>query len=103
MDFQIFSFGVSHFLELEHTTHVVSSNSAMYIHRGLIESGFVLCLITIMLLPNLVTCIPSKEEWRNAFDLQQVSENIETYLSERPTSAEGGKFLTRRNEERNMN
>ena len=45
-----------------------------------------LLLLTIVEVKSIITI----EEWQEAFDSPQVSENIETYLSERPVAKEGG-------------
>ena len=48
--------------------------------------NLLLLLLTIVEVKSIITI----EEWQEAFDVPQVSENIATYLSERPVAKEGG-------------
>ena len=54
----------------------------------MISTTITLLLLTILL--NQVNSIITIDEWKEAFELQQVQDNIEAYLSERPVATEGG-------------
>ena len=51
-------------------------------------STITLLLLTILF--NQVNSIITIDEWKEAFELSQVRDNIETYLRERPVGTEGG-------------
>ena len=56
----------------------------------MINTRSCILLLFLTIIVHEVNSIITIDEWKEAFELHQVRDNIETYLSERPAAAEGG-------------